>query len=281
MTTPFYQIPTVQLIGAQKAGTSAIADWLFSEGNFQRPRVFEGEPWYFSKEVHFFDSNERFSKGLNFYKTRYHPVGPCLDATPDTLQFAERVHSIYTEANMTADLRIIVILRDPILRELSLYNHLAFDCRTLAKSELTSWHEQVQNDDGSIMTFDEFVDQISIPALSRKDGQGQSSRHGLYVNHLREWFDLFNRDQILVLNYTELCEHPEKLSKRIEQFLGRTVVGSLKRSNVNDNPYKVKFPSAKARRKLATVFDPLNEELYKLLNEFPGPAMEERPYPNL
>ena len=105
-------LPSVQLIGAQKAGTSAIADWLFEQGGFQRPRVFQGEPRYYSKEVHFFDIDSRFHQGLEFYAKRFQPppqnpkavsgqadeyfqkktnsIVPTrmMDATPDTLQFA-------------------------------------------------------------------------------------------------------------------------------------------------------------------------------------------------
>jgi len=56
------RLPTVLMIGAQKSATSAIADWLFEEGEYCRPQVFADEPWYYSKEVHFFDSEWRYSK---------------------------------------------------------------------------------------------------------------------------------------------------------------------------------------------------------------------------
>ena len=90
------QLPSVQLIGAQKAGTSAVADWLFGEGGFCRPRVFEDEPHYYSKEVHFFDSERRYNQGVQFYAKRFcfdaEKMGGeeehlAMDATPDTLAF--------------------------------------------------------------------------------------------------------------------------------------------------------------------------------------------------
>ena len=125
------KLPTVQLIGAQKAGTSAIADWLFDHGGFERPEVMEGEPWYYSKEVHFFDIEERYCQGVDFYAQRFVNVGRTMDATPDTFPFAERVRAIYEQAGggQVDSVQFIVILRDPIARELSLYNHLAFDLR--------------------------------------------------------------------------------------------------------------------------------------------------------
>lgn len=53
------QLPSVQLIGAQKSGTSAIADWLFGGGSC-RPDTFDGDPIYYNKEVHYFDDERRY-----------------------------------------------------------------------------------------------------------------------------------------------------------------------------------------------------------------------------
>lgn len=287
MRPKLVQLPSVQLIGAQKAGTSAIADWLF-EGGFHRPRVFDHEPWYYRKEVHFFDLEWRYNQGVEFYAKRFQTFEASgldgtltMDATPDTLPFAERVRSIYEAAggNQEKTLKIIVILREPVARELSLYNHLAFDCRSLDASDRTEWHKQVTTAGGSIMSFDEFVREVSIPALGRETGPGQSSRHGLYVTHLRKWFDVFDRDQVLVLSYYELQNNPQRLLERIQQFLGRTIPGKIRRSNSNDSEKKVCLPSDEAKKGLSLVLTPHNEQLYKLLDEYPGPPMEQRPFP--
>ena len=292
------RLPPVQLIGAQKAGTSAIADWLFEEGSFCRPRVFDEEPWYYSKEVHFFDIDSRFNGGVEFYSKRFQHASTSdesvsstkltMDATPDTFAFPERVRSIYETAggNQVNAVKIIVILRDPVDRELSLYNHLAHDCRFLDKSELNKWHKQaLSNIDGSsIMSFDEFVHNVSIPALDRKDtedfGSGRSSRHGLYAVHLQKWFDNFDRKQILVLSYDELCSNPQRLQQRIQSFLGVRIGGNLQRANSNDNNHKVDKPSDEAKRALLSVLESHNERLYQLLKDYPGPPMEQTPFPH-
>ena len=64
-------MPLTLLIGAQKAGTSIIADCLFKHGGFSRPNVFDGEPHFYNKEVHFFYLDERYCKGANFYRKRF------------------------------------------------------------------------------------------------------------------------------------------------------------------------------------------------------------------
>ncbi|CAJ1950824.1 unnamed protein product [Cylindrotheca closterium] len=278
-TVTMAQMPLVLLIGAQKAGTSAIADWLFDHGGFSRPNVFDGEPSFYSKEVHFFDIDHRYCKGPMFYGERFDGCDG-VDATPDTLQFAERVHNCYKAAggNQMRLVKIMVILREPILRELSLYNHLAHDCRFLPLSERTSWQEQVLDDDGDIMSFDDFVAQVSLPGLATKSDSGRSSRHGLYAAHLNQWFELFDRSQILVLSYQELQENPRSLQQRIQKFLGREIPGELKRANSNDHDHKVRLPSKKALALLVDIFESENEKLYGLLEANPGPSMEQRPF---
>ena len=92
------QLPLVQLIGAQKAGTLAIAEWLFEGGAFCCPQIFGGKPWYYRKEAHFFDIDWKFHKGIDYYASRFKDGttggAPTLDDTPDTLTFAQRVHDI-------------------------------------------------------------------------------------------------------------------------------------------------------------------------------------------
>jgi Sulfotransferase domain len=290
------RLPTVQLIGAQKAGTSAIADWLFEHGGFRRPQVFDKEPWYYSKEVHFFDSWYRYKQGPEFYSKRFarHGAGSVaddenvvadrtLDATPDTLPFAQRVRATYDSAGgeQANSVKIIVILREPVCRELSLYNHLSFDCRRLGSKDINScWHNQVIKQDNTIMSFDEFVINRSIPALTGQETEiGCSTRHGLYATHLRQWFELFDREQILVLSYNQLEHQPERLQERVQSFLGYAIPGGLRRANANDSPFKVQKPTFEAQQALQALFTPLNEELYELLASNPGPSMEQAPFP--
>mmetsp|Transcript_824 Transcript_824/g.1253 ORF Transcript_824/g.1253 Transcript_824/m.1253 type:complete len:287 (-) Transcript_824:57-917(-) len=280
------RLPTIQIVGAQKAGTSAIAKWLF-DGGYYRPLVFDGEPWYYSKEAHFFDIDWNYNRGLESYASRFfYDESPALDATPDTLAFAQRVRDTYERAgdNQVHKLKIIVILRDPVSRELSLYNHLAYACRKLDQSELTDWHKQVARSDGTIMTFNEFVRDVTMPALATNEvqdlGKGRSSRYGLYANHLKEWFRLFNRNQILVLSYDELCTAPERVQDRIQRFIGRTISGSLQEKiNSNDSEEKFFKPSAEVKQCIETFMKAHNERLYQLLEENPGTVVEQRPFP--
>eukprot|EP00804_Cyclotella_cryptica_P030713 CCRYP_009150-RB/>CCRYP_009150-RB protein AED:0.27 eAED:0.26 QI:0/-1/0/1/-1/0/1/0/137 len=133
------------------------------------------------------------------------------------------------------------------------------------------------------MSFEEFVRDISMPALARDEsedgGSGRSSRHGLYANHLQNWFERFDRNQIIVLSYDELCTNPEKLQGRIQSFLGVAVPGHIRRINSNNSLQKVEILSNEPRQQLESFMKPHNERLYELLEANPGPSMEQRPFP--
>ena len=129
------------------------------------------------------------------------------------------------------------------------------------------------------MSFDEFVLEKSVPALARHTGPGRSTRHSMYAIHLRQWFQLFDRQQILVLAYDELQHLPEQSQDRIQRFLGHKISGRLSRSNSNDSVDKIRSPSPRAREALLAAFAPYNEDLYRLLESDTGPSMEQRPFP--
>ena len=138
----------VHSVRENKKSQTILVSWLFDgAGGFHRPRVFVNEPWYFSKEVHFFDNESRYRQGEEFYEKRFEDARTttgqangshawAMDAMPNTLQFPEKARATYEAAGGKQDktVKILVILCDPVARELSLYNHLAYDCRNLDRS---------------------------------------------------------------------------------------------------------------------------------------------------
>lgn len=106
------------------------------------------------------------------------------------------------------------------------------------------------------------------------------STQAYYVDYLKLWMDVFPREQLLVLSYDEMKEDPSMTEWRIEQFLGFKLPGELPHSNVR---VKAGEESGGVPDVVKQVLDPIvrekNEELYQLLEHFPGPYMEQRPFP--
>lgn len=314
-------LPNVLLIGAQKAGTTAVsrfthcswdytyfiegvfyfrgcgshdqrlqvAEWLFSNG-VCNPKSFEGEPSFYKKEVQFFDNDQRYKQGIEFYAKRFEYCVDegldefILDATPNTIEFPQRVHETYSNpaaGDLKNKLRLILILREPIERELSAYNHKVFDYKEAEAKEQRGWvngtwyRDVVRKEDGTIKTFTEYCEFI-------KDYMVKGARSYTvyrYVEHLKAWTTLFDRSQLLILSYDELYKKPSKVQGRIEQFLGTKFYGSLAKLNESGGDSKVKELPESAIRVLEPLLRDLNEELYDFLRDNPGPVMEQRPFP--
>lgn len=190
-------LPDFLIIGAQKAGTT----WLRA-GLRRHPRVFMPD-----REVHFFNKETNYERGPDWYARQFRGAeaadrvgektpnylwtnvpGPGSD-TPSHIRIASTLPSI----------RLIAILRDPVDRAISAYNHHL--CRG------------------------RFPPHISMKRILFGDHQAFGRRHGLltmghYDEHLRHYLEVFDRDQLLVLIFEEhVVEAPTEGLERACRFL--------------------------------------------------------------
>ena len=289
-------LPNVLLIGAQKAGSSALGMWLFENG-VCRPKVMEGEPSYFDKEVQFFDNPDRFTGGLNFYSKRFEHCRDeifAMDATPNTLLYPNHVETIYKQAEgkHLQNLKVIVIVREPVARELSLFNHKV---QEFMKDRETNpnenkynqtkkqWYWDIADMDGSLLPFHDYAD-VVINDIEHPDPKRMKwglANAGQYVLHLKQWLQFLDRQQLLVISYDEFKYHNTRVENRVRNFLEFDFPGSALVTNARKHKDKVELPHCATVKKLAQVFRQTNQELYQLLQQNPGPEAEQRPFPNL
>lgn len=106
-------------LGAQKAGTST----LFNILN-QHPQIYMP----IQKELHFFERDERFANGINWYQNTYFPNAGndsiCGDFTPESIFFESVPERILD--TIGKDAKFILILRNPIDRAFSHYKMSVF-----------------------------------------------------------------------------------------------------------------------------------------------------------
>ena len=278
-------LPNILFAGVQKSGSTSIAKFLFSAGVCQ-PRIFNLEPAYYQKEVHFFDRPERYEQGLQFYSRRFEHCTHekfVMDATPDTFRYPEHVQSTYSpvvdaQTDVVADLKIIVTLREPVARELSWYNHM------VSEVSLNSTWIPFQDVPGSSSPkgFEKYATDLASSLTN--SANSTIYNNGYYAHHLSKWFELFPRKNILVLSYDEVKANPTKAMWRIETFLGLQETANsdapvLKHLNTKDSLSKVSVPSCAAQRTLADIYEAENQKLYDLLESNPGNSFEQRPFP--
>ena len=113
-------VPNVLLVGTAKAGTSTTWTML-------KDRVCHSQ----KKEIHFFDRGSQFYGEIEWYTNQFAHCASSdiiLDATPGYLLHSSRIRKFYQStwrhlSTTALDLKVVLILREPVSRELSWYNH--------------------------------------------------------------------------------------------------------------------------------------------------------------
>lgn len=232
--------PDFIIIGAMKAATSAIYDYLS-----QHPRVIRRYP----KELHFFTLN--FNQGLDWYLSQFSPVRtnqkgqPLLtgEASPTYLVDAEapvRIRSLFPNA------KFIVSLRNPTDRAISHYYH------------------QVKRVKNEMRSLEEAFSEAELSNLDKKpySPTRQYILNGLYAQQLKNWFEIFPREQILVLNYHDLETNPDRFVKEVFKFLDLQDYCLTDIEKVYANQYSE--PTQDVQQRLNEYFKTYNEDLENL-----------------
>jgi len=204
-------LPTFIIIGGQKCGTTSLYNYLG-----EHPGIVPA----LEKEVHFFDAN--FKKGTTWYRAHF-PTQVyrlycrlfrkniiCGEATPYYI-FHPRAPRLISE--MLPDVKLIALLRNPVDRAYSHYQHM-----TRRGDEILSFEEAIRKEK-------ERLDGEADKML--EDQNYQSSEHrlhsylsrGIYADQLRAWENLLPKEQFLVLKSEDLFAEPSFVLQRVLKFL--------------------------------------------------------------
>ena len=78
------------------------------------------------------------------------------------------------------------------------------------------------------------------------------------------WFELFSKNQILIISSEDLASNTKNIMNDIFQFLNLPKYEILNTKKVNVSKYSKM--NSNTRKKLVTFFKPYNEQLYEFLN---------------
>jgi len=239
-------LPDFLIVGAQKAGTTALYAYLR-----WHPGV-TGPAW---KEVSYFDRH--YSRGVHWYRGHF-PLRPgdrlVGEASPGYLFHPlapERVRATVSDA------KLIALLRDPVDRALSHYHHEV----ALGREPLT-FEEAIEAEPERTRGEEE--------RLAREPGYFSHAwwdytylARGRYAEQLERWLAVFPREQLLVVASDELAAEPGETYARVLEFLGAPAhaLGSYPR--VYEQRYAEMRPDT--RRRLAEHFAEPNRRLSELL----------------
>ncbi len=195
------RLPQFLGIGAQKAGTTTLHDWLT-----QHPQIFLPA----QKELHYFSLH--FDAGLPWYAEHFAAAGPaqrCGEITPYYLfhpQAPQRIRALLPQV------RLIVLLRDPVERALSQYFH----ARRLGLETLPL--KQALAAEAERLAGAEWV--LRAPGGRHLSHQEHSYlERSRYEQQLARYQALFGAEQLLVRSSTALFSGSEQLWRELLAFL--------------------------------------------------------------
>lgn len=256
-TARWRPLPDFLVVCAQKCGTTALYAYLR-----WHPGI-TGPAW---KEVSYFDRHYR--RGEAWYRGQF-PSRPRLrlterrtgrrplvgEASPSYV-----LHPLAPErvAALVPDVRLVVLLRDPVDRAYSHYNHeVALGREPLSFEEALDAEPQRLR--GELERLGE-VDYFSRPWWDHT-----YLARGRYAEQLERWLAVFPREQLLVLASERLRREPAGTYGRVLEHLGAAPHALASYPAVFERDYEPMAPATRAR--LERYFAPHNERLFELLGE--------------
>ena len=249
--------PNFFVVGTQRGGTTSLFIYLLAHELVHGPRRAKG--------VHYFDTS--YDKSPEWYISNFprvedlaaqeseHGVTPAVGEGAPYYLFSPvipaRIHGINPDA------RIIAVLREPLDRAISHHNHeVKRGFETLGLEE--AFEAEASRLIGEVEKLKNDSSYISKPHIHHAYlGRGQ------YAEQVRRYFELFGRENVLVLDSAALSEDPEATVRQATDFLGLPPLTGVDYPRYNKREYDPIDPGI--RERWGSVFTESNAELRGLL----------------
>jgi len=253
-------LPDFLIIGFPKCGTTSLYEYLLQHPDIHPP---------IGKEIDYFD--RLYSKGIAWYKVRFPTKLQQFfvqnlqqrkfltgEATP---RYVEHPHALHRIKKVLPNSKFIILLRNPIDRAYSHftmnvengYEYKTFELAIKSENERIKGRcEKMKNNENYYSwDFDLFA----------------YLEHGIYVEKLQKWFDIFSKDKFLIIQSEEFLRNPSKIYYQTLRFLDLTKWEPDKFTLYKKRSYKEKKINPEIRKYLSDFFKPHNEKLFKLIGQ--------------
>jgi hypothetical protein len=251
-------LPDFVIIGAKKCGTTFLYDILT-----RHPHVDAAA----AKELHYF--NGHFDEGIDWYR-QYFPQRRWKDGrriiTGEATPYLHHLHVPERMAEVIPQARLLVLLRNPVDRAYSAYQHMV----------RKRWHRKGWEN----RTFEEAIEAEKAWLLGegkeeeisqRKDRTSLGSTHywylsrGIYIDQLLRWSKFFSKEQLLVVKSEDLFERMSDTLRDILGFLDLPDWEPVASESVNarNKGHFEQGMDPVTRRRLEEYFEPHNRRLYE------------------
>lgn len=251
-------LPDFVIIGAQKCGTTSLYAYLN-----RHPQVVPA----YEKEIGYF--SRHYARGVNWYKSMF-PTAESLARLKAEIRLApitgEATPGYLCSPGTPAlikqclpNVRLLAILRDPVDRAVSHFFH----SRRLKYEPLADMSAALALEEDRIRSSAAF--DASNTTLSRDYFMYGYKRRGVYHEQLARWFDVFPKEQFLVLCLEDLQARPQELLDETCDFLRiqRHIFRGLRRHNVGQR----KDVGESILTELREYYRPHNERLFEMIGK--------------
>ncbi|CAF0888189.1 unnamed protein product [Adineta steineri] len=198
-------LPQAIIIGVKKCGTRALLKFLSTHSSIAAS----------STEIHFFDSFNNFQHGLQWYRKQMpitkHNQYITIEKTP--YYFIDKYTPLRI-AKALPEVKLIIILRNPIIRAISDY-------------------VQIRNRHETYPTFDELISYTNFT-------QWTPVKIGCYTKYLYRWLKYFPLKQIHFVNGENLIQRPWEELEYVQKFLNISI--NIQEKDFYFNSNKHGFP---------------------------------------
>lgn len=262
--------PGFLIAGAQKAGTSALTEYLSRHPQIAAP---------LHKEIDFFWLDSRYGKGMEWYLAQFPTLSEgeafSFEASPHYLCWPVAHRRI---REFDPEMKFIVLLREPAERAWSQYRHY------LRKEGSTDAIRQSMNTYGAALGnfYSNWLERGRLPSFETLVNSEMDELvkgcilppfllyQGMYIRHLQSLESQFDRSNILILGAGALRKDSTACLDRITSFLGIELHDWSARSleAVNSFPDDPPMPESVSQN-LNAFFDTANQQLFDWLGHQP------------
>jgi len=259
----FFTWPTLFILGTQNAATASLRSLLGMHPLICPGRRMNEAP--IEKDLHYFDSGPLSTRplGQRRYKSHFwspkcrEAGGRFMDATPSYLGDPKAPELLYEEIteSFRQKLKFIVVLREPVDRDVSFFNHM--------RQPNNVWNNPYK-------TYTDY-EREQLSAIEAKHENWMSV--GFYDEQLQGWYQKFNSSQFFIVNFRDLTRNTSDVIPRVLRFLGLAEAPLkgvlLPHGDQKQHSKKVRLEDidCATRAKAEDLYKPHNEKLYAMLRQ--------------
>jgi len=243
-------MPDFLIIGTQKGGTTSLYRYLSRHPNIK--------PNYVVKELSFFD--QYYQRGIPWYKSHFPKRKENYLYFEATTHYIFHPHTPKRIKKHLPNIKIIVLLRDPIFRAFSSYQH-----QVRAGREALSFDEAIRLEEDRIKDEE-------LKIVKNEDYYSYNFQHfsylerGMYAKQIKNWLHYFPMNQFIFLKSEDFYSNTRNSLEKVCNFLDIESIEFDVKRKYNSVSYDEKM-SPKTIQYLKDHFYKSNLELIEILGK--------------